>query len=254
MVTNSSRKIETVQNTCRIIDALRTSGGAGVTEISNELDFAKSAVHGHLATLQDESFVVKEGHTYSLSLQFLQIAEEVKNQIADHKIVRKEVMHLAEETGEVVHFAAEEEGDIVYLSKARGEVAVETASRIGKRMPMYSTSLGKAILAELPAERSEQILEQQKLSKKTDRTITDPDRLKEDLEETRRRGYAIDDEENIRGVRCIGMAVAGPDAEVMGALSVSGPSKRMTDERMESELNDQIAQAANVIEVNSRYS
>lgn len=254
MATNSTRRIEAVQNTCHVINVLRNTGGAGVTEIANELNFSKSAVHGHLTTLREEGFVVKDGYTYSLSLLFLQIAEEVKNQIVDYKIVREEVMRLAEETGEVVHFGSEEQGHVVYLSKARGEVAVETASRVGNRMPMHSTSLGKVILAELPEERCEQIIEQHELLKRTDRTITDPDRLREELKETKRRGYAVDDEENIRGVRCIGMAVSGPDADVMGALSISGPSKRMTDERMERELSDQIAQAANVIEVNSWYS
>ncbi|WP_248909916.1 IclR family transcriptional regulator [Halocatena marina] len=254
MKTGSSRKIEAVQNTCRIIECLRNSGGAGVTEISNELDFAKSAVHGHLMTLCDEGYVVKNGHTYSLSLRFLEISEEVKSEIVDHKIVKEEVMHLAEETGEVVHFGVEEEGRIVYLSKARGEVAVETASRIGSRMPIHSTSLGKAILAEFPAERSRQVIKRHELSKKTSQTITDSKRLQENIKKTHQRGYAIDDEENIRGVRCIGVAVSGPDTDVMGALSISGPSKRMTDERMKTELYELIAQAANVIEVNSRYS
>lgn len=254
MATNGSRKIETIQNACRVINVLRDSGGSGVTDIANRLDFSKSAVHGHLATLQDEGLVVKNGRTYSLSLRFLEIAEEVKNQVADHEIVKAEVTRLAEETGEVVHFGTEEQGRIVYLSKARGDVAVKTASRVGNRMPMHSTSLGKAILAELPPERCERIIEEYELSKKTGRTITDPERLGEDLETTRKRGYSIDDEENIHGVRCIGKVVSGPDADVMGALSISGPSKRMTDERMEEELNDQIAQAANVIEVNSRYS
>ncbi|WP_313692484.1 IclR family transcriptional regulator [Halorarum halobium] len=254
MTTDGSRKIETVQNTCRIINALRDSGGSGITEIATSLDFSKSAVHGHLATLRDEGLVIKNGHTYRLSLRFLQIAEEVKNQIADYKIVKEEVNRLAQETGEVVHFGTEEQGRIVYLSKARGDVAVETASRIGNRMPMHSTSLGKAILAELPQERCGEIIDRYELSGKTDRTITTPERLRENLEETRQRSYAIDDEENIRGVRCIGMAVSAPDAGVMGALSISGPSKRMTDERMDEELEDKIAQAANVIEVNSRYS
>ncbi|WP_424000238.1 IclR family transcriptional regulator [Haloarcula salina] len=250
----SPRKIDAVRNTCRIIDVLRERGNAGITEISEELDFSKSAVHGHLATLQDEGLVVKEDHSYSLSLRFLDIAEQVKNGIADHEIVKDEVNNLAEETGEVVHFATEEDGRVVYLSKASGDDAVETASKIGKRMPMHSTSLGKAILAELPQARREEIIERYGLPEQTEKTITDAERLHEELAETSERGYSIDDEENILGVRCIGMAVSVPEADVLGALSISGPSRRMTDERMETELSEQIAQAANVIEVNSRYS
>ncbi|WP_042665212.1 IclR family transcriptional regulator [Haloferax sp. ATB1] len=251
---SSSRTIGTLENACRIIGVLRETEGAGVTEIADELDFAKSAVHGHLATLRSEGFVVKDDHTYRLSLRFLQIAEEVKNYTADHTIVKEELAQLAEATGEVVHFGTEEQGCVVYLAKVRGNVAVETASKVGNRMPMHSTSLGKAILAEMPSERRDEIIERHELTKETDRTITDPDALRADLEETRERGYSIDDEENIRGVRCIGMAVSAPDGEVMGALSISGPSKRMTDKRMRDELYEQVAQSANVIEVNSRYS
>jgi IclR family KDG regulon transcriptional repressor len=236
------------------MDILRDRGGAGVTEISEELDFSKSAVHGHLATLKDEGVVVKNGYTYSLSLRFLDIAEYVKNEVAKHDIVKDEVNDLADDTGEVVHFGTKEEGRVVYISKACGDNAVETASQIGKRMPMHSTSLGKAILAELSLEQVDQIIEQHGLPGRTEATITHAERLHEELEETQHRGYSIDDEENIPGVRCIGMAIAAPESDVLGALSVSGPSQRMTDERIENKLSGKIAQAANVIEVNSMYS
>lgn len=236
------------------MDVLREYGGAGVTEISEELDFSKSAVHGHLATLKDEGLVVKNGYTYRLSLQFLDIAEHVKNEVAKHNIVKDKVNSLAVDTGELVHFGTKEEGQVVYISKARGDAAVETVSSIGKRMPMHSTSLGKAILAELSSEQVEQIIEQHGLPKRTEATITHTESLYEELEKTRQRGYAIDDEENIPGIRCIGMAIAAPDTDVLGALSISGPSQRMTDERIENDLSEIIAQAANVIEVNSMYS
>jgi DNA-binding IclR family transcriptional regulator len=253
-MTNRTRTIDAVRNTCRIIEVLRDRDGAGITEIADELDFSKSAVHGHLATLRDEGLVVKKDGLYSLSLRFLDIAEEIKNKIVDHQIVREEVSTLAEETGEVVHFGTEEDGRVVYLSKGRGDSAVETTSQIGKRIPMHSSSLGKAILAELPRSRCEEIIDQYGLPAQTPYTITSRDALFENLDEIRDRGYAIDDQENIQGVRCIGMAVSVPDADVLGALSISGPSQRMTDDRIESELSGKIAQAANVIEVNSRYS
>lgn len=254
MTTNTPRKIDSVRNTCRIIDVLEESGGAGITEIAEDLEFSKSAVHGHLATLRDEGLVVKNGHTYSLSLRFIGIAERVKKQVADHEIVKEVVTNLADETGEVVHFATMEKGSVVYLSKSFGDSAVKTASEIGMRVSMHSSSLGKAMLAELPPERVDQIVEEYGMPKQTESTITDIDELHADLEATRERGYSIDDEENIPGVRCIGKAVSAPEVDVLGALSITGPSQRMTNERMENELHDTIAQAANVIEVNSMYS
>ncbi|MFC7078449.1 IclR family transcriptional regulator [Haloarcula halophila] len=254
MPTNTPRKIGAVHKTCRILEILQERDEAGITEIAEAMDFSKSAVHGHLATLEDEGFVVKDGHQYHLSLRFLDIAESVKGRVAKREIVREQVRMLAEQTGEVVHFGSEENGRVVYLSKSKGDAAVETASQVGKRMPMHSTSLGKAILAELPQETVENILERHEMTERTEATITEPDALFDELETTRERGYSIDDEENLPGVRCIGMAVTDPDAGVFGALSVSGPSQRMTDDRIENKLSEMVAQAANVIEVNSMYS
>lgn len=254
MPTNTPRKIEAVHKTCQIIGILRERGEAGITEISEEMDFSKSAVHGHLATLNHEGFVVKEDHTYHLSFRFLSIAESVKARIAKQDVIKEQVRTLAEETSEVVHFGAEENGRIVYLAKSKGNSAVETVSRIGKRMPMHSTSMGKAILAELPTDRTKAILEQYELTERTEHTITDPDHLLDELNDTHKRGFAIDREENIPGVRCIGMAVSGPEATVFGAISISGPAQRMTDDRIENELSEKVAQAANIVEVNSMYS
>lgn len=254
MPTNTTRTVEAVQRACQIIDVLQEEGEARITELAEEVDFSKSTVHGHLATLVDEGLVVKDDHKYRLSLQFLDIAESLKDRVADNDIVRKQVRELAEETGEVVHFGTEENGRVVYMAKSKGNAAVQTESRIGKRMPMHSTSLGKAILAELPRDRVDQIAEQHGLAPRTEDTLTGLEALHEDLDEIEERGYSIDDEENIPGVRCIGIAVSVPEDGVLGALSISGPSQRMTDDRIQNELHEQIAQAANVIEVNSMYS
>ncbi len=254
MPTDTPRKIATVKKTGRIIEALQKRGSAGITEIADDVGFSKSTVHGHLATLHEDGMVVKEGHKYRLSLRFLDIAESVKRTVAKHDIVREQVRELADATGEVVHFGAKEEGRVVYIEKSRGDSAVQTKSRIGGRMPMHSTGLGKAMLAELPAADVERIVAEHGLEQRTEHTITDVEELYAELEETAERGYSIDDEENIPGIRCIGMAVSVPETEVIGALSISGPSQRMTDERIEDELQPKLAQAANVIEVNSLYS
>lgn len=254
MPTDAPRKIQSVQHACRIVKALRARGASGVTELADELGLAKSAVHGHLATLEDEGFVVKEDGRYRLGLRFLDVAEHVRDGVARYDVVSEQVEALADRTGEVVHFGIEERGEVVYVTKARGESAVETASRVGKRMPLHSTSLGKAILSRLPPERVDEIVERRGLPERTPNTVTDREALRDELAATRERGYAVDDEENVPGVRCLGMAVSDPEGGVLGALSVSGPSERMTDDRIEDELGEMLAQAVNVVEINSRYS
>jgi DNA-binding IclR family transcriptional regulator len=254
-VTNGTpRTVEAAQKTCRLIELLQDEREIGITELSEQVAYSKSTVHGHLATLVDEGLVVKNGHRYRLSLGFLDIAESVKNRVTDHDIVSEQMRKLADETGEVVHFGAEENGRVVYIAKFRGDRAVRTESRIGKEMPMHSTSLGKAILAEYDRDRVDRIVERHGLSARTPNTLTTADALHDNLEEITRRGYAIDDEENIPGIRCLGVATSVSEAGVVAALSVSGPSQRMTDERIETELYPKAAQAANVVEVNSMYS
>mgnify|MGYP000306500090 CR=1 FL=1 len=254
MTTGTPRTVEAVQKACTIIDALQEQRAAGITELADTVAYSKSTVHGHLATLVDEGLVVKDGHEYRLSHRFLDIAESVKNRVTDYEIVREQMREIADETGELVHFGTEENGRVVYIAKCRGDQAVQTESRIGKQMPMHSTSLGKAILAEYSRERVDRIVDQHGLAPRTPNTNTTLDSLHDDLEETTRRGCSIDDEENIPGIRCLGIAMSVSEAGVIAALSISGPSERMTDDRIETELHPTIAQAANVIEVNSMYS
>lgn len=247
------RTVKAVEIACRILEALQRLDGAGVTELADDLGYAKSAVHAQLATLVEHNLVVKDGTTYRLSLRYLDMAEYVKDRFGKFDVIRSEVDSLAAETGEVAQFATEEQGRMIYLHKAKGENAVETVSTIGRREFLHCTALGKAILAELEPERVDEIVSQHGLPEKTENTVTTPEELGEALEATRERGYAIDDEENIRGLRCIAAPVFTDD-DVIGALSVSGPSSRMTDKRLEEELIETISQSANVIQINYKYS
>jgi IclR family transcriptional regulator, KDG regulon repressor len=254
MESNSTRTVNAVRTACNVLDTLQRLNGAGVTELAKELNIAKSAVHAHLATLEECEYVVKEGTTYRLSLRYLDLGEYTKNQVGRYEVIKEEVDVLAQMTGEVVHFGIEEHGRVVYVTKSRGEKAVETASRVGKRTHLHSTALGKAILAEMADERIDRIIDTHGMPAQTQTTITDRKELKNQIEETRRQGYAIDDGENIKGVRCVAMPVMGANNEVLGALSTSGPSRRMKQNRIESKLVEMIAQSVNVIEVNSKFS
>lgn len=254
MSTHTPRQVDSARKTCRIISLLQTRESVGVTELATELGISKSTVHGHLATLLEEELVVKENHQYRLGLKFVGLSESVKESVADPNIVRTEVRNLAAETGEVVHFGAEENGHVVYLEKDRGDGAVQTVSSIGDRMPMHSTSLGKAILAERTHKEVDQLIQAHGLPERTANTITELSDLYAELEDTAARGYAIDNQENIPGVRCIGVTVDVPGTDATGALSISGPSRRMTDARIADELQEILTQTANVIEVNSLYS
>jgi DNA-binding IclR family transcriptional regulator len=247
------RTVQAVQTAFDIVDVLQERGGAGVTELAGELDRSKSTVHCQLTTLLENEYVVKRDDTYRLSLRYLHLGEVVKSRYDVLEVVPSELDDLATETGEVAQFATEEHGRAVYLYKANGEKAVRTASTIGKREYLHCLSLGKAILAHLPRERVVQIVERHGLPRKTANTVTSEEVLFEQLDRVRERGYAIDDEEMISGLRCIAAPVTGPDG-VLGAVSISGPSSRMTDERFEDELSALVKRSANIIEINTQFS
>ncbi|MFC7141876.1 IclR family transcriptional regulator [Halosimplex aquaticum] len=247
------RTIRSVEIAFNIIDVLQEKGGAGVTELADELDHSKSTIHSHLRTLEDREILVREGDGYRLSLRILDMATHVRDQVGNYDVIRSEVDTLAEETGEIAQFGIEEHGKVSYLYKTTGERGVETASRVGTQQPMYSTSLGKTILAYLPEERTEEIVHAQAYEALTPMTITSAEELYEDLEAIRERGYGIDDEENFEGLRCVAAPVKNEET-VLGAVSITGPSSRFTVDRIHDELSDQVQRAANVIELNTKFA
>jgi DNA-binding IclR family transcriptional regulator len=247
----SSRTVQSVQTTIEILEHLREVGGAGVTELATALNHSKGTVHSHLATLVENEYVVRNGERYGLSLKFLDLGEYVKSRLDIYDVVVKELNDLATETGEVAQFATEEHGRTVYLYKAHGDQAVNTASSVGKREYSHCISLGKAMLAQFPDERVDEIAERHGLPAKTPNTITEREELAAELRDTRERGYAVDEEEMIEGIRCVAAPITNDG--VVGAISISGPSGRMAGERFEEKLPSKLLRSANVIEINAKF-
>ncbi|MFB6081665.1 MAG: IclR family transcriptional regulator [Halanaeroarchaeum sp.] len=248
------RTVDAVQTACAVLDALQTLDGAGVTELATYIDVSKATAYNHLTTLRSEEYVVKEGDQYLLSLKYLDVAEYVRDRLGIYEVVEDELQSLAAKTDEVAQFATVEHGQTVYLHKERGENAVETASSAGKRELLHCTSLGKAMLAHMPEERVRDIVDQHGLPARTEHTITEYDALLGELETVRERGYAFDEEELITGLRCVAAPIRDSEGAVIGAVSISGPSSRMTGERYREELPAEVQRSANVIEINTKFA
>lgn len=250
---DQGRTIQSVRITINILRVLQENGRTGVTELAKELGHSKSTIHSHLATLEAEEMVVRDNGGYRISLGILDLSTSVREQIGNYGVIRKEVNDLAEQTGEIAQFGVEEFGQVAYLSKSSGSQAVNTASRPGTYQPMFSTSLGKVILAFLSDKRTEEIIQSTEFEALTPQTITSRGELWDELEQIKEQGYAIDDEENIQGVRCVSAPVNN-DRTVLGAISITGPSSRFTNERLHYELSDMVKKSANIIELNTKFS
>jgi DNA-binding IclR family transcriptional regulator len=250
----ANNPVKSVETTFEILQALRRLDGAGVTELADRLDMPKSSVYNYLSTLEQEEYVVKEESEYYVGLRFLDLGRYARQRDELYETARPELESLADETGELVNLLVEEHGRGVYVCRLKGDESVNVAASVGHRVLLHNTGLGKAILAYMPDERVDAILDEHGMPAATEHTITDRDVLEAELTEIAERGVAFDREERLGGLCCVAVPVLDQEDRPIGALSVAGPTSRMKGERIESELPEQLKSAANVIELNLTYS
>ena len=141
------------------------------------------------------------------------------------------------ETEETAHLCILEAARVIYIDKIEPARSVRMITRIGASNPVHCTSVGKAILAFLPAERAADVVRRIRFERPTPRTIATPDALRAEMEKTRRRGYAVDDEELEEGLRCIAVPLLDAQRQPVAAVSISGPSFRVTAQKLPSIAN-----------------
>ncbi|WP_396613741.1 IclR family transcriptional regulator (plasmid) [Haloferax sp. S1W] len=247
------RRIKSVQTASEILATIQRRSKPTFSELCDELDASKGTVHTYLATLEDEGFITKSDGQYRLGFRFVTMGETVRNETDLYRAGQLEVDKLAEQTSEYVHLTVTHRGKEVTVYESRGDNAIATDYHLRMReAPQYlhCTSTGKAMLANLDEARVRDIIEKQGLAERTENTITDPNRLFRELEQIREQGYAVNDEEELRGTRSIGAPIRGVDGDVCGAVSVTAPTSRLSGERFQTEIPELVMQTANIIEVN----
>lgn len=244
----NGRQVRTTDTVFRILETLHEEGGCGITELADHLGLAKSTVHKHLNTLYDREYVIRDGDTYMLGLRFVGFGQHAIQREAIFHVKNPSMSDLAEETGEYVWLVVEEHGLAVYIDSAYGDRAVRTHGSIGKRAHMHDIASGKAILANLPDERVDEIIDRHGLPESTPNTITDRAALRDELEAIAESGVAFNDNETIEGMRAVAAPVIVDDV-VHGSLCVAGPTKRLTGEHFRSTIPDLVMGATNAIEL-----
>lgn len=248
-----SNTVNAVKTSVRVLEALYELDGARVSELAEHLDLAKSSVHRHLSTLEAAEYVIQEETTYYLSLQFLELGDYVRKRKPVYDMALPKVNELCDETGERSQFVVEEHGYVRYVHRSTSDRAVMTTSGIGKRIRMHAIAGGKAILAFLPEVKVRQIITRRGLPAFTDRTITDESELFDELASIRDRGVSYNDEECVPGLRAVGVPVRGPNGDVLGALTVAGPTHRMKDDVFRETVPELLLGAANELELKYAY-
>lgn len=245
------RTLKTADTACKIVFALRDLDGATLTDLADHLDRSKSGIHHYLSTLMENQLVVQRNEMYHLSSQFLLLGEYVRQHSKLYQAGREEIDNLAAKTDEYAHLMTEEHGRGIHLYKShteRGSVADYYRNKTAKSDYLHLSAAGKAILAYLPRERVDDIIEQHGLVGETKNTITDENALWEQLDTIQSQEYALNDEEQVRGSRAVGAAILDEEDNPIGGLSVSGPTTRIDDERFYDTLPKDVMRSANIIE------
>ena len=225
--------VQSVERIFQLIESLAAHpAGAGLQRLAQDTDLAKSTVHRLLASLVSLGYAAQdENGRYRLTLKMFELSSGIVNSMDIMDVAKVHLERLAQRTGEAVHLVIREGQDIVYIYKTESG-PMRMSSRVGLRSPLYCTGVGKAILATLPADEVTNIWQHTTPQKLTTHTIVEFDALQAQLAEVRTNGYAIDDEENELGVRCVAVAIPGVGGRADSAFSISGLAPYMTPERI----------------------
>jgi len=209
-----------------VFEAVITDGfDSSLASITSHTALPKSTTHRLLAVLSQHGYVVplEHGH-YAPGPQVFVIAGLASTFHDYARVARPILADLRCSTEETIHLALLVGNEAIYIEKLEGNRPYRMPSEVGKRLPLHSTAIGKAILASLLVRERDRVLAQLPLSRRTTRTITDRPSLVTEIAITRKRRYAIDDEEDEDGIRCVSAAFRGHQDTTLGAISVSAPA------------------------------
>jgi DNA-binding IclR family transcriptional regulator len=225
--------VQSVDRALAILEILEREGWMGVTALAAELQIHKSTAFRLLATLEQRGLVEQHVETqkYRLGFALVRLAGAVRAGLDLTRSARPVCEWLSEQTGETVNLAVLEGGEVVNIDQVNLSSSVVSVDWLGRRTGLHVTSTGKVFLASLPERVRDDIL-RSGLPRLTDRTITDPDRLRAELADIRERGWGSTEEELELGLNAVAAPVHGADGSVLAAICVSGPVFRLTRERL----------------------
>lgn len=237
-----------------IVDIIQEHGELGVSELASLLDISKGTAHRYLKTLATHDFVVNDDGVYRLGFRFLDHGIYVRDQHPLWPIVESKVDSVAEEVGERSWCVIEENGLAVFMYGAVSDDAVRSDARIGYRNHLHATASGKAILAELPRDRVDEIVDHRGLPAKTPETITSRDELEKELARICEQGFALNIQESVEGLHAVAAPIHDSDGEICGTVSVTGAADRIPEPVCREEICPVVQAAANEVELDLKFS
>lgn len=231
-----------------ILQALGEERDHSITELAQRVMMSKSTVYRFLQTMKTLGYVTQEGESekYSLTLKLFELGAKALQNVDLIRSADLQMRELSRLTRETVHLGALEEESIVYIHKIDSLYNLRMYSRIGRRNPLYSTAIGKVLLAWRDREETEEILRHVEFRRSTPNTLTSADALLAALDEVKAQGYGEDNEEQEEGLRCLAVPVFDRFGVVIAGLSLSFPTIRFSEEARQDYV-DMLQRAARTI-------
>ena len=226
--------VQSLDRALRILAIVAEADGLSLSEIAERSDLAPSTAYRMLTTLSNHGMVEFDGaeqlwsvgvETYRMGAAFLR-----RRKLVDR--ARTVMQALMESTGETANLGVAEDDCVVFVSQVETHQAIRAFFRPGTRSPFHASGIGKAILAHVRPDRVAAIISSTGLQSFTAKTLSHAPDLSDDLQKIRERGWSVDDEERYPGMRCVAAAIFNEFGEPVGGVSISGPTVRVTPERL----------------------
>jgi IclR family transcriptional regulator, KDG regulon repressor len=242
--------VQTIERTALILEILgHYPNGLSLGKLSEKVELPKGTIHRLLTSMAYFDLIRQDRASkhYHLGFKLVELGNQLLNHIDLRKEARSYLISLSDEVQETTHLVVLDRNKALYIDKVdlysqRG--GLQMVSMLGSRIPLHCTAVGKVFLAYMPETDAEIIIQNVNSDRRTGNTITDPTELKKHLKMIRVKGYAIDDEENEEGVRCVGAPIRNENGQVVAALSVSGPTTRITIEKIDDSIKDRVTETA----------
>lgn len=235
MSSNHESPSVAVERALAILEAVaHEAEGLSNAEISRKLQIPKSSASYILRTLESRGYLNRDGGSgrYRVGLKILSLSRGALSGLDVREVALPIMRRLMEKTNLTCHLAILDGPEAVYIEKVEPQGFIRMDTWVGRRMRVHATSVGKALVAHIPHERLEKIIAERSMEKRTPKTITTLPRLWKELEKVRVQGYAVDDEENNLGARCVGAPIFNQFGAIEASLGLSGTINQVNPQTM----------------------
>jgi IclR family KDG regulon transcriptional repressor len=244
--TKPKNMVQSIERAFLILDALsQQPQGLSLGDLSGKIGLSKGTTHRLVSSISYFDYARQDPSSkkYHLGFKLVELGNLLLRQLDLRNAAKPYLIDLAASVAETVHLVVRDYDEALYIDKVdlhSKQAGLQMVSSLGSRIPMHCSSVGKVILAHLSDDEISGIVASQGLSERTANTITDLAELKKHLEIVRRKGYAVDDEENEKGIRCVAAPILNESGKIVAAVSISGPTVRLTMNQIQNTLSGKV--------------